>query len=454
MPLDLADVARRAAEFGGDEAVASVTLRRELVAECGPDGTLQPPRRTDELSVRLLVRDAGGRFGLARSTGPVDDAGLAVLAERARAQAAGGTLDLAPLPDPTVGPVHEGLGDPAAALDPVQGAAAARAAAASIEFALGRGRAATYRGEEVRFAVARSDAGLTEDHRTAAQLVARATDEDGMLAGYAEAAGPDTGLLDARALGAAASPPLAPAGRPHTPIVLRGTHHAVLLEPAALAPLLEAFARVTSTGHAHLTGTSPYTGRLGTLAASELLTLVDSPRYLHTLGRAIDVEGTPAQVVPLFDEGVATGLIHDSTGASMGAASTGHAAELGGSPRGAVARNLVLLPAELPARSLELAAAADVPVVRIAVLDEVRTAGPVSTRFRALGRAASLIDGGATVALLGDIVITGDLADLAGNLAALGSDATLVARLRHRPERTTATWCPPALVHGPDVTVA
>lgn len=455
MALDLADVARRAAEFGGEEAVASVSLRRELVVECGPDGALRPPRRTFDLLVRLLVRDGGGRLGMARCSTSVDDRQLALLAEQARAQAAGGHLDLRTLPDPSTGDEHDGWDEATARLDPQQAAASARAAAASIEFALGRGRSATWQGETVELAVARSGGGLATDRRTGAQLVVRATDDDGLLTGYAESAAPDAALLEAMALGAAASPPLAPLDRGRSPMVLRADDHAVVLEPAALAPLLEAFARAACTGVAHATGTSPFTGRLGTSVAPRAVTIADSPRYLHTLSRAIDVEGTPAQVVPLIEDGIAAHLLHDASSAALvGMPPTGHAAELGGAPRGPLARNLVLLEDEGPATALELAAQLGGPVVIIGVVDAVETAGPVATSFRALARAALLVDGGAVVALLGDVVLRGDLTEAVSGIEALGGRGQLIARLRRLPEHTSATWCPPARIRGLDVIVA
>ncbi len=455
MALDLADVARRAAEFGGEEAVASVSLRRELVVECGPDGALRPPRRTFDLLVRLLVRDGGGRLGIARCSTSVDDRQLELLAEQARAQAAGGHLDLRALPDPEPGAEHLGYDEATALLDPQQAAMSARAAAASIEFALGRGRSATWQGETVELAVARSGGGLAVDRRTGAQVVVRATDDDGLLTGYAESAAPDATLLEATTLGAAASPPLAPLGRHRTPMVLRADDHAVVLEPPALAPLLEAFARAACTGASHATGTSPYTGRLGTRVAPSGVTIVDSPRYLHTLSRSIDVEGTPAQVVPLVEDGIAGHLLHDATSAALiGMPATGHAAELGGAPRGPLARNLVLLEGEGPRSALELATDAGGSAVVIGVVDAVETAGPVATSFRALARAALLVEGGAVVALLGDVVISGDLTEAIGGIDAIGSRGQLVARMRRLPEHTTATWCPAARVRGLDVVVA
>ncbi|MFT4034262.1 MAG: metallopeptidase TldD-related protein [Patulibacter sp.] len=449
MPLDLAALARRAAEFGGEEAIASVSHRRELVVECGPDGALRPPRLRDEVWLRLLIRDAGGRLGMVQRGGPFDDASLAVAAEQARHQASGGHLDLRPFAMPQPGPEHVGFDEATARLDPVSATATARATAASIEFALGRGRSASWRGESVAFAVARSGGGQATDARTAAKLIARATDDDGLLTGYAESAATDASLLDASEVGLRASPPLAPVLLRAAPQLFRGDACAVLLEPAALAPLLRALAGAACTGLSHATGTSPYTGRVGLPVAPATVTLLDAPSDPGTLPRSIDVEGTPASAVALIDAGRAGGVLHDTASAAeFGAASTGHAAALGGAPLAAAARNLVLLPAGERRIGLELAAECDGPVVRVSRIDQVQTAGPVATRFRAIGRAASLVEGGATVALLGDVVLAGDVAAVLADVLAVGGDSQLIARLNRLPERTTATACPPLLTCG------
>ncbi len=253
-------------------------------------------------------------------------------------------MDLRPFPVPSAGGSHEGYDPETAGLEIGRAVAAGRAAAAATEFALGRGRSAIARAEIVRTAVASSDGAVVTDARTAAGVEARCTDDDGRLVGHGLHLSPSTGLLDPVGAGLAATPPQC-ADHPDAPRLLSPEEHEVILRPAALAPLLCALADAACTGQAHATGMSPYTGRLGEEVAAPLLTLLDSPRYLHTLARSLDAEGIPAQPVTLLDAGIATAVLHDTaSGLEWGAPSTGHAAYLGGSPAGPVARNLLLMP--------------------------------------------------------------------------------------------------------------
>jgi predicted Zn-dependent protease len=140
----------------------------------------------------------------------------------------------------------------------------------------------------------------------------------------------------------------------------------VLLSPA-LAPLLEALGRVACTGHAHATGTSPFTGRVGSQVAPDFVTLLDDPSAADGLPRAIDVEGVPAQPTVLVEAGVEHQVVHDTVSAEeAGGVSTGHAAELGGSPAGPAARNLVLQPGLLTSvDDLPFGASVVIPLVEM-----------------------------------------------------------------------------------------
>lgn len=451
MALDAQDLARRAAELGGEEAVASVSVRRELAVRCGPSGALAPPRRTFDIFVRLLVRDGAGRLGVARCSASTSTDQLRFLAEQAHRSAAASQIDLRPMPDVVPGPVHLGFDPPTAALDPGRGAGEARQAAAAAHMRVGLNRAASWVAEDVEVAVARSGGGLAGDRRTGVQLTTEVTDGDGRLVGYAQASGTAAADIDAAAVGAAATPLALPFDRSGGPVLIDGREPVVLL-PAALAPLLEALTRAACTGHAHAIGTSPFTGRLGTIVAPVDVTLVDDPGRADGLPRAIDVEGVPATTVSLFEAGVAGWVLHDSASAAeAGERSTGHAAELGGTPAGPLPRNLVLSPGIVAGIDGLLA-----PVERSVVIGAVQrviTDGPGSTRFSALGRAAYAVERGTPSRLLGDVLITGDLVDVLAQTEALGVRGELVAAIDRLPERTVATRCPPIRASGISVMV-
>ncbi|MDQ3849233.1 MAG: metallopeptidase TldD-related protein, partial [Actinomycetota bacterium] len=66
----------------------------------------------------------------------------------------------------------------------------------------------------------------------------------------------------------------------------------------------------------------------------------------RTLPRAFDADGVPKAPLPLIQDGVAHGVVHDRRSAALagqGTRSTGHATEPGGSPWGPVPTNLVLI---------------------------------------------------------------------------------------------------------------
>lgn len=445
MALDIAQLARRAADLGGPEAIASVSVRRELVVQAGPHGALVPPRRTFDVFVRLLVRDGAGRLGVARCSTSTSDAQLQALSDRAHDNAAASPFNLMPLPAVAPGPEHEGFDLLTADLDPVRAMDAARTAANAVGYDLGSGRSALWRGEDVEVAVASTEGGAAQDRRTGAQLTVRATDADGYLAGYAQGSAAVADLIDPVRLGTAATPPEAASGRGGSMVLAHATDPVVLL-PAALAPLLEVLARAACTGHAHATGTSPFTGRLGTAVASSIVTLSDEPGLLGTLPRSIDVEGVPALATLLIEGGVEQDVVHDSVSADeAGAVSTGHAAELGGAPAGPVLRNLVLQAGDA-ASALDLGL--DGPTVVIPVVERVVPAGPGASRFSALGRAAYVVDGGYPVRLIGDVLLTGDLTDLLLGIEALTAQTELVATIDRLPERTRATISPAAVARG------
>lgn len=447
MAVDVADLARRAAAFGGEEAVASVSLRRELTVRATPDGVSAPPRRTFDVLVRLMVRDGAGRIGIARCSCSLGDPQLEGLAEQAHAQAAAALTDLRPMPSVAQGAGHEGFDPATAALDPLHAAGAARQAAASIGMAVGRDRTACWRSEAVEFAVATSDGAVVTDRRTAAQVSAEVMDADGRLVGAAQPSSPRMMDLLAEEIGRRASPLALPFGAPET-VLLADSSEPVVLLPPALAPLLVALGRAAFTGHSHAIGTSPYTGRSGAAVAAPGVTLTDAPRFLQTLSRSIDIEGVAARPVRLVDDGLLADVVHDTRSAAEAgtAESTGHAAELGGTPSGAHARNLVLdggTDAGVDALLMPI----DRGVV-IGRIDQVVPAGPGSTRFTAIGRAVYAVDRGTPAALQGDVLLSGDLADLFGAIDGLTQQSETVAALGRLPERATATVCPAVRTAG------
>ena len=106
-----------------------------------------------------------------------------------------------------------------------------------------------------------------------------------------------------------------------------GVYRAVL-EPYALAELLDYFGYDSFGGLGLLEERSALAGRLGERVFSPNVSIADDALDPAGLPKAFDFEGTPKQRVQLIDEGVARGVVWDrSTAARAGGdtRSTGHA---------------------------------------------------------------------------------------------------------------------------------
>ena len=100
----------------------------------------------------------------------------------------------------------------------------------------------------------------------------------------------------------------------------------LVLEPQMAAALLGVVAS-TLTGEAVLKGRSPFADRVGERIASPLLTLHDDPTDPRSLGADThDGEGLATRRVPLVEDGVLQGFLHNTmTGRRAGVPSTASA---------------------------------------------------------------------------------------------------------------------------------
>ncbi len=154
--------------------------------------------------------------------------------------------------------------------------------------------------------------------------------------GVARHAPLDLAGLDGAALGARAA---AKARASAEPMELAPGNYEVVLEPAAVADILESVAVAGFNGKAVNERCSFV--RLGEDQFDPAITLVDDP---VTVGLGYDHEGTPHQRVVLVDAGTTVSLTHDRrSAAEAGATTTGHAVDTSFSS-GPYARHLGLLP--------------------------------------------------------------------------------------------------------------
>ena len=169
-----------------------------------------------------------------------------------------------------------------------------------------------------------NSAGQTVEGRTAEAAmdgIARCGGADGV----ARLAGGRLADLDGAVLGARAA---AKARAAQNPIELPPDRYEVVLEPEAVADLLDNFAAFGFNGKAYAQHQS--FAAIGAEQFDPAVTIVDEPlgsRDEPAPGLPFDLEGTPRRSLVLVRDGVTKAVTHDrGSAAEAGAASTGHAA--------------------------------------------------------------------------------------------------------------------------------
>jgi predicted Zn-dependent protease len=348
------ELAQRAVEAAapGDGALALVTSERSLMLRYARSRPTQATAIEDVGVEIVVLRD--GHVGGA-STNETDPDSLAACARAAETAAeaiarSAGTGAYPGFPEPQPLRADEGGRDPdTARIDPAPGGAAL---AAAFEVAERHGVEAhgTWTVGEVETSIASSTGVAVSEAVTDAFMKVICIAPSGR-SGYAahtdrSAAGIDATELAERAAGKAAFP--------GEPVQLPPGEYPVVLEPHAVSELLSMLGSYAFNGLAYAEDRSALSGRLGQRVAAASINLADSPRFARTLPRRFDAEGVPKAPLPLIQDGVAHGVVHDTRSAAQaGTSSTGHALTPGGSPFGAVPTNLVLVgggvsdPAEL-----------------------------------------------------------------------------------------------------------
>jgi PmbA protein len=337
------ELAERALRHATGEAQATVVRERSLLSRFARSRPTQATQ-VDDTSVSLL-RVHDGHTASA-DTNDLSDDGLRDVAARAdagaraAAAAAGGRGEYPGLPGPAPVRGPDGYDAATAALDPgVAGAALRTAFAACAERELEA--FGVWTAGAVETAIASTAGVRVRDDVTDAFMKVMARDpagRSGRASGAAVAAsGIDPGAIAARAVAKVTRA---------EPADLAPGQYPVVLEPEAVAELLDFLGYLAFNGLSHAEGRGALDRRLGTRVAASSINLSDSPRFARTLRRAFDFEGVPKAPLPLIQDGVADAVVHDTRSAARaggGARSTGHATAPGGSSFGPHPTNLVLI---------------------------------------------------------------------------------------------------------------
>ncbi|MFI6327892.1 TldD/PmbA family protein [Micromonospora chersina] len=328
------ELVRRLAGPGAEAEV--VVTRADLALTRFANSFIHQNVAESGTTVRLRLH-ADGRTA-AGSGSLVDPDGLTALVERTLAAARLCPPDPAwpGLTPPTPVPSGAAVDEATAAASPDERAARVRAfvdAADGLE-AAGYCRTAYRSGA---FANSAGHSAVGRAAEAAMDGIARAGGADGVARHCADRlADLDGGALGARAAAkarAAADPVELPAGR-----------YEVVLEPAAVADLLQNLAWFGFNGKRHAERQS--FAEPGAAQFDPAVTLVDDPP--HASGLPYDLEGTPRRALPLVEAGTTRAVAHDRrSGAEAGTGSTGHGM-VGASTFGPLPHNLRLLPTGAP----------------------------------------------------------------------------------------------------------
>ncbi len=174
-------------------------------------------------------------------------------------------------------------------------------------------------------AVVNSEGRMTREPFRLSEAVLVAMDGEGAsgASGYAVWAGSDPAALDTGALAAVAAEKCI-MGRER--VAFEPGPVDVLLEPPAVAGLLDWLGYIGFGGKSFNDGTSFLCRRLGERIMGDAVSIYDDHAEVPGMGLARDFEGEPRQRVDLVRDGVATGVVHDRLSATRAAtATTGHA---------------------------------------------------------------------------------------------------------------------------------
>ncbi|HET9251012.1 MAG TPA: TldD/PmbA family protein, partial [Candidatus Eisenbacteria bacterium] len=203
-------------------------------------------------------------------------------------------------------------------------------------FETGQGSIGDY-GEIGAFAIANTT-GLFAYHM-GTDAAFRISALDGMSSGWAARESHTASEIDGAALARRAADK---AVRSREAVAWEPGHYTVVLEPAAVADLLQDMSWLSFGALPVQEGRSFLSGRIGTRVAGENITLRDDPYHPLHRGTPFDAEGIPTLPVTILEKGVAVSPVYDRpTAAREGRGSTGHSLPIPNT-FGPVARSLVL----------------------------------------------------------------------------------------------------------------
>lgn len=383
--------------------------------------------------VRVIL---GKRTGVAESNDiSVEGVHRAADMARAIAQLQPENLQNAPLPPPLAAQNIDAYVAQTAECSPEMRARAieqiCRQAAAQKWIAAG-----AYRTDVHEMAVANSLGVWAYHCGTLADLHTVVMNDAGTASGFASDASPDARKIDA---GAVARVALDKATRSQNPIALAPGEYTVVLEPEAVASVLQYTAWHTFNALAVQEERSFVRGRRGELLFSPLVSVYDDGNAREGFPLPFDYEGVPRQRVTFIEQGVARDVVYDTfTARRDNAASTGHS-QPAPNLTGPVPQHLFLNPGDKSREELIASVARGILVTRFWY---TRVVHPLHVMMTGLTRDGTfLIENGQVTLPVKNLRFTTSYLDVLKNTRAVGRETKLM-----HDERTEMSFRASALV--------
>ena len=268
----------------------------------------------DTYDAVVTVRSVFGRRGASATTNKLDDASLRAVVQRAEALARLAPEDPEALPELGAQQYRDsdaGWSETTATLDPSGRATAVRAVAEPARAAslTSTGYMETNAGA---FAIANSKGLFAYRRQTASSMTTTVRTPDGTGSGWAGASHHDWSRIDAAALGARA---IEKAKRSANPVAIEPGRYTVVLEPTAVANLVQLIAGSLGARNAD-EGRSFFSkpgggNKIGMKVLDERVTLSSDPFDPETPGAPFTGDGTPVGPTTWIEKGVVKNLAYD-----------------------------------------------------------------------------------------------------------------------------------------------
>lgn len=226
------------------------------------------------------------------------------------------------------------------------------------------------------------------------------------------------------------------------PIDLPAGVYEVVLEPPAVADLLNFLGYLGFSATAYQEGRSFLVGKLGQKVMGENITIVDDAYYAKGYPFPFDFEGVPKRKLVLIDKGVGKNVVYDSfTAGKDGRESTGHA--LAAPANYPLPMHLRLLPGKATRQEMIAAVKRGVLVTRFHYTNVVEPMRVVITGMTRDG--TFLIENGRVTKPVRNFRFTQSVLDALSCVSLIGRDAVLVGEETMYGSRFAAGIVAPAL---------